>query len=189
MKPSTSIKVKRGSIFYYDFGPVKKSIQSGIRPVLVIQCDEGNEASPTVIVAAMTTSTKKAYLPSHVRLSKNYGLRKPSTVMLEQISVVNKDDLQRYVGTIDDFATIKEINAELAKILGIRSYKLRQNEEIRCLCKNCLDSYMVSGQYRIRRANPYDRRQHPCDCCTRNGYEYAICRRNTLFKKGDTENA
>ena len=54
-------KVKRGEIYLYDFGANPESIQNGVRPVLVVQCDEGNEASKTTIIAAMTTVIKKCY--------------------------------------------------------------------------------------------------------------------------------
>ena len=38
-------KVKRGEIYLYDFGTNEGSIQNGLRPALVVQCDEGNKAS------------------------------------------------------------------------------------------------------------------------------------------------
>lgn len=73
-------KVKRGGIYLYDFGSNPESIQNGIRPVLVVQCDEGNQASRTTIVAALTTAIKKRYMPSHIVLGDNFGLREPSMV-------------------------------------------------------------------------------------------------------------
>ena len=33
--------VKRGEIYLHDFGSNEGSIQNGVRPVLVVQCDEG----------------------------------------------------------------------------------------------------------------------------------------------------
>ena len=48
-------KVKRGEIYLYDFGTNEGSIQNGLRPALVVQCDEGNKASCTTVIAAMTT--------------------------------------------------------------------------------------------------------------------------------------
>ena len=83
-------KVKRGEIYLYDFGSNSESIQNGLRPVLVVQCDEGNQASSTTIVAALTTVIKKRYMPSHIVLGDNFGLREPSMVMLEQIRTVNQ---------------------------------------------------------------------------------------------------
>ena len=69
--------VKRGEIYYYDFGTNEGSIQNGCRPVLIVQCDEGNQASETTVVAAITTS-KKRYLPTHISLDESCGLREPS---------------------------------------------------------------------------------------------------------------
>lgn len=60
--------VIRGDLFYADLSPVKGSEQGGIRPVLVIQNDTGNRHSPTVIVAAITSRTTKAAIPTHVSL-------------------------------------------------------------------------------------------------------------------------
>lgn len=42
-------KVKRGEIYLYDFGTNEGSIQNGLRPALVVQCDEGNKASCTTV--------------------------------------------------------------------------------------------------------------------------------------------
>ncbi|MFR5794949.1 MAG: type II toxin-antitoxin system PemK/MazF family toxin [Christensenellales bacterium] len=48
------MEITRGDIFIADLNPVQGSEQGGIRPVLVIQNDQGNRFSPTVICAAMT---------------------------------------------------------------------------------------------------------------------------------------
>ena len=66
--------IKRGDIFYYDFGENKGSIQCGRRPVLCLQADDFNRKAPTVIVAAITTVIKKQYMPSHVLLPPDAGL-------------------------------------------------------------------------------------------------------------------
>ena len=51
----------RGDLFYYDFGTRTGSVQSGTRPVLVIQADDYNRNAPTIIVAAVTGVIKKRY--------------------------------------------------------------------------------------------------------------------------------
>ena len=94
--------VKRFEIYRYNFGNNPGSIQSGFRPVLVIQDDRMNKNSPTNIVAAITTATKKTYLPSHVIIGPEYGLDNPSMVMMEQLRVVNQTELTRYVGSVTD---------------------------------------------------------------------------------------
>ena len=40
MERKDNQKVKRGEIYLYDFGNNEGSIQNGIRPVLIVQCDE-----------------------------------------------------------------------------------------------------------------------------------------------------
>ena len=74
----------RGDLFYYDFGDNSGSVQSGERPVLVVQADDYNQNAPTIIVEAVTSVIKKRYLPSHIILGEEFGLKKPSMVLLEQ---------------------------------------------------------------------------------------------------------
>ena len=50
--------MKRGEIYRADLDPVVGSEQGGIRPVVIVQNDIGNQHSTTVIVAAVTTSAK-----------------------------------------------------------------------------------------------------------------------------------
>lgn len=104
-------EIRRGDIFSYDFGTRIGSIQSGVRPVLVIQADNFNANAPTVIVASITSVIKKRYLPSHIILGEGFGLMKPSMVLLEQIQTVNKDDLTEYIGFVDDERLWRQINA------------------------------------------------------------------------------
>ena len=56
--------VKCSEIYYADLSPVVGSEQDGTRPVLVIQNDTGNKFSPTTIVAAITSKSDKAKLPT-----------------------------------------------------------------------------------------------------------------------------
>ena len=104
MQPKDMKTIRRGEIYSYDFGITEGSIQSGRRPVLVIQADNFNEKAPTVIVASITTVIKKRYLPSHIILGDRFGLLKPSMVLLEQIQTVNKSDLKDYI----DLLTMRE---------------------------------------------------------------------------------
>ena len=83
-------EIQRGDLFYYDFGKREGSVQSGERPVMVIQADNFNANAPTIIVAAVTAVMKKKYLPSHIILGEDFGLKKPSMVLLEQILFLEK---------------------------------------------------------------------------------------------------
>ena len=112
-------KVRRGEIYLHDFGSNEGSIQNGVRPVLVVQCDEGNQASTTTVVAALTSVIKKRYLPCHIILGDKYGLKEPSMVMLEQLKTVNQTELTEYIGFVDSEYLLRKINFGLKKALGL----------------------------------------------------------------------
>lgn len=116
-------KISRGDLFYYDFGEREGSIQSGVRPVLVVQANEFNTNAPTIIVASITTVLKKRYLPSHIILGKEFGLKKPSMVLLEQIQTINKNDLLDYIGSVNDERLMRRIDNSLTKTFGFWLYK------------------------------------------------------------------
>ena len=117
----------RGDLFYYDFGTRTGSVQSGTRPVLVIQADDYNRNAPTIIVAAVTGVIKKRYLPSHILLGQEFGLKKPSMVLLEQLQTVNKDELRDYIGTIEDEQLLRRINITLVNLRRPCSFSARRN--------------------------------------------------------------
>ena len=96
----TQEKIYRGDLFFANLNPVKGSEQGGKRPVVILQNDVGNKFSPTVIVAAITSRTrKKANMPTHVSLD-NAALEKDSQVLLEQIRTLDKTRLIKKVGKL-----------------------------------------------------------------------------------------
>lgn len=92
--------IHRGEIYYADLNPVVGSEQGGIRPVLILQNEVGNWFSPTVIVAAMTAKGSKVYLPTHVPVGTDSGLRRPSLVLAEQVRTIDKSRLLERVGML-----------------------------------------------------------------------------------------
>ena len=119
----TNVKiVRRGDIFYTDLGQGVGSEQCGERPVIIIQNDVGNKFSPTVIVATITSKLNKAKLPTHIAISKKYGLRENSMILLEQIRTLDKKRLQEKVGCADTYLLNKIDNALLVSI-GIPTNK------------------------------------------------------------------
>ena len=152
----------RGDLFYYDFGDNSGSVQSGERPVLVVQADDYNQNAPTIIVAAVTSVIKKRYLPSHIILGEEFGLKKPSMVLLEQIRTVNKEDLREYIGTVDDDKLFRQINATLKKTFGLWVYK---------------------PDYIVRRLDPFAKRKDRCDKCDGDGWDYVITDRYSSKKE------
>jgi Growth inhibitor len=110
--------IQRGDIYYADLSPVTGSEQGGLRPVIVIQNDKGNQHSPTVIVAAITSNIKKTKLPTHIVLPEIEGLSKRSIVLLEQIRTIDKSRLSNKIGSIDN-EYMQKINEAILISLGI----------------------------------------------------------------------
>ena len=166
--------IKRFDIYLYDFGKNEGSIQSGLRPVLVIQDDRLNENSPTTIVAAITTAAKKLYLPSHVFIGQEYGLEKPSMVMMEQIRVINQTDLIRFIGHVSDNYTQRLLSNAAKKALGFWNYEPKNKLSIRCLCPKCLDAYKQTSEYLVRRLDPFQKAKDSCEKCNGTGWDYVV---------------
>lgn len=114
MKKQQARPIQRGDIYYADLTPVVGSEQGGFRPVLILQNDIGNQHSPTVIAAAITGYVKGRRMPTHVRLPAACGLRRDSTVMLEQLRTLDKTRLREYIGNADT-----EKMGEIDEALGI----------------------------------------------------------------------
>ncbi len=111
--------VKKGDLFFADLSPVVGSEQGGIRPVLVVQNDVGNKYSPTIIVAAVTSQTGKAKLPTHVELKATQGgLSKNSVVLLEQLRTIDKQRLKERIGSLDG-SQLPVVDEALGVSLGI----------------------------------------------------------------------
>lgn len=94
-----------------DLGSNGVGVQSGYRPVLVLSNDKNNLFAPTVNVAPLTTKMNKRSLPVHVELwdFRAYGLLAPSTILIEQITTVHVNALDRKIGYISDEMTLASI--------------------------------------------------------------------------------
>lgn len=92
--------VLRGDIYYADLGSTIGCEQNGVRPILILQNNIGNRYSPTVIVAAITSSHKKP-LPTHVRIRGVHSLSHKSLVLLEQIRTIDRSRLRDRIGKLD----------------------------------------------------------------------------------------
>ena len=113
------MQVRKGDIFFADLSPVVGSEQGGVRPVLVVQNDIGNRFSPTIIVAAVTSQTNKAKLPTHVPISaEGNGLSRDSVVLLEQLRTIDKKRLREHIGTVGTHV-IDVVDEALRVSLGI----------------------------------------------------------------------
>ncbi len=111
-------EIKRGDIFYANLSPALGSEESGMRPVLVIQCDRGNWHSPTVIVAPIT-SRQNDRQPFHVAIQRYGTLNKPSLILLEQVRTLDKQRLEDYIGRIPKQKML-QVNQALMISMGLK---------------------------------------------------------------------
>ncbi len=111
--------VQRGEIYFAQLNPVQGSEQGGMRPVLIVQNDIGNNHSPTTIVLAITSQISKARLPTHVELSKEVsGLERDSVVLAEQIRTIDKSRLRQKVTVLKKTAMLR-IGYAMAVSIGL----------------------------------------------------------------------
>lgn len=110
----------RGDIYIANLNPYTGAEQGGIRPVIVLQNNIGNQHSPTLIVAAMTKEIKRTDLPTHVYIRPTGNLKKPSIVVLEQIRTIDKSRIHRYVGRLSPMQ-MNLIDRGIRKSLGLEN--------------------------------------------------------------------
>ncbi len=111
--------IKRGEIYFAQLNPVIGSEQGGIRPVLVIQNDIGNQYSPTTIVLAITSQINKAKLPTHIELeAEQYELERDSVILAEQIRTIDKTRLKQRIAILDEEMMAK-VDQALQVSLGL----------------------------------------------------------------------
>lgn len=91
---------RNGDIFWANLGEDMDggSLQSGMRPVLIVSNDKANQYSPVINIVPITSRLLKNNLPTHV-LIDGCGLQR-SIILVEQITSINKTRLKGYVGTI-----------------------------------------------------------------------------------------
>lgn len=103
---------KCGEIWMCNLSESEGSIQSGYRPVFIVSNDKNNTYSPTINIIPITTKMNKRKLPVHVELwnYQRYGLKAPSTLMVEQTTTVAISSLDKYIGKILDKNVLGDIS-------------------------------------------------------------------------------
>ena len=117
------MNVRRGDIYWVNFGNPTGSEQGGHRPALIIQNDIGNNSSPTTIIAAITSTQYNKKYPFLVEIPKEEsGLPKDSTVNLAQIRTISTDRLINLSGRLSPNKML-EIDEAIRASLGLKSKK------------------------------------------------------------------
>ena len=128
IEENNNMEIKRGDLFYAALDETYVgSEQTGVRPVVIVQNDIGNEYSPTVIVAPITSKVNaKAIIPTHVYI-KGYKnrLKQNSLVLTEQIRAIDKTRLKYYIGVLDT-GELRKVDKALIISLGIDLDKVKK---------------------------------------------------------------
>ncbi len=109
---------RRGDIYLVELEPRIGFVQSGTRPVIVLQNNCGNFFAPTLIVAPLSSNVhKKRNFPTHYYLD-NDAVLYPSLVLLEQITTIDKRQVRKYIGRVNR-EEMEEISDCIEKSLGL----------------------------------------------------------------------
>jgi len=104
-------EIKRGDIFLANLGEGIGSIQGGfMRPMIVVANTMCCKYS-SVIHAVPTTTKSKKYIPTHVEISINTGLRIVSIALCEQVQLLNRAMFIEKIGHCDNYIMDKISNA------------------------------------------------------------------------------
>ena len=166
-------KIKRGDMYYADLNPIIGSEQGDCRPVLIVQNDLGNEHSPTVVVAPLTTNIRKNHLPTHVMIPCSCGLDRDSLVLAEQIRTIDCSRLSEYIGHIGS-ELFPAIDTALAVCMGLENKRSPKGEMLELsLCSRCESDFRSSGYLIIKKG--WQDVKEDCDFCkTGRGLRFGI---------------
>lgn len=120
----------RGDIVYVDLGQhTHSSVQSGMRPCLVIS---SYPSSTVANVCPFTAKLDKKHIPVHVRVEpsdvRGY-LEKPSLLLVEQITTIDKRKIISKVGHIPETSEIMtKVDAAITRQLCIAGGGVHGND-------------------------------------------------------------
>jgi len=112
--------VRRGELWWVDFGDPAGSAPAYRRPAAVVSSDRFNRSKiATVIVAAVTSNLKLADAPGNVALMPaDSGLPKSSVVNVTQLLSIDRDVLQTRIGLLRS-VKVRALDEGLRLVLGV----------------------------------------------------------------------
>ena len=176
-----SFPYKRGEIYMADLGEDRVgSVQRGVRPVIIVQNDVGNQAGPTLIVVPLTTQIKKEWMPVHVVLPERVGLPEISMALCEQIVTIEKSQIVSYLAVLDARSLA---NVQFALMISLAFvpvethkkdvYSEGPDDMVLTLCQEHKQPYLDSKEYTVRRLDHFQCKDR-CTICNKMGYDYKI---------------
>jgi len=110
----------RGDIWMLDWSPGRGSEQSGWRPGVIVQCDEGNHApgARTTILVPLTSQGRAYLFYVPVPAGPATGLALDSWANCTQVFTIDKSRLRTRLGSVPPLA-LDAIGQALADTLGL----------------------------------------------------------------------
>ena len=107
---------KCGEIWMCNLNIKEGSVQGGYRPVFILSNDKNNTYSTTLNIIPITSKMHKKKIPVHVELwsYQDYGLKAPSTVLVEQITTIPVNFLDKCIGKVTDNKVLLDINRAIS---------------------------------------------------------------------------
>ena len=97
------MSITRGEIWLANLNPIKGSEQSGTRPVLIFQNNIIAKYTTTVLAIPLTTTLRRATLPSCVKILQGEGgLTSDSVALCHQMKALDKIRLIKKLGKVSD---------------------------------------------------------------------------------------
>jgi len=93
--------MKQGEIWFANLNPSKGSEQAGLRPVVILSGNLLNQHLNVVIVAPLTTKTKKYKGNPILAPAKANGLKAESEMLIFHIRSISKDRMVNKIGNIE----------------------------------------------------------------------------------------
>ncbi len=116
--------IRRGQIYWLDFGQPRGSGPAYHRPAVVIQDNDFNQTNlKTVIVAIITTNLRLAKMDGNVLLMpRPNGVSSPSVVNITQLYTVDKSELADLIGVVTR-SEMDQINKGLRLVLALETHE------------------------------------------------------------------
>jgi mRNA interferase MazF len=111
--------MSRGDIYLADLNPSRGSEQAGIRPVVIVQREEIDRFTQTVVIVPLTSNLRRLNIPGTFTIpTEEGGLTQESVALCYQIAVIDKQRLIRKLGQLTTLY-IQQLNEALIYTLKL----------------------------------------------------------------------
>lgn len=119
-------RLNKGDVVYADLGRhPRSSIQSGVRPCVIVSCNADNhiEGNPIVNVCPCSAKHEKKKRKSHILITKDDVdgyLAKPSLILVEQTTAIDKSKIHGKISRIVNVNVMKRIDSALMQRFSLK---------------------------------------------------------------------